>query len=94
MVFPTPPSGGRKPTAGRPVAARGPGPQKPPAGGRATKSAAGEAAGEAAEGEGDRKPKRRRPLQFAGLPIGVWIALAAGLIAVAVLGTMVVLRAQ
>jgi eukaryotic-like serine/threonine-protein kinase len=95
MVFPTPPSGGRKPTAGRPVAARGPRPQKPPAGGRATKSAAGEAAaGEAAEGEGDRKPKRRRPLQFAGLPIGVWIALAAGLIAVAVLGTMVLLRAQ
>jgi serine/threonine protein kinase len=83
LVFTSPPAGGRKQSPpGRPAAGQ------PKPAGRGPKAVAGEAA----EEEADRKPRRRRPIQFAGVPLGAWIALAAGLIAVAVLGTLVYLR--
>jgi serine/threonine protein kinase len=39
-----------------------------------------------------QRPRRRKPLQLAGLPVGFWIALALGLVAVGVLATMLYLR--
>jgi len=39
-----------------------------------------------------RRSRRRRPAEFAGLPLGFWIAAIGGLLAVIVLGTMVFLR--
>ena len=44
------------------------------------------------EAAGNRRPRRRRSRELAGLPIGVWIALIGGLIAVIVLGVLVVLQ--
>jgi hypothetical protein len=49
-------------------------------------------AGSAADETTERRPRRRKPLTFAGLPLGFWIVLIAGLIAVAVLAAMVFLR--
>jgi serine/threonine protein kinase len=41
------------------------------------------------EGETKPRPRRRRPLEFAGYPLGMWVALVGGLIAVIVLGVLV-----
>jgi uncharacterized membrane protein len=35
---------------------------------------------------------RRRAIEFAGLPLGFWLALAVGVVTVIVLGTLVLLR--
>jgi len=42
----------------------------------------------------DRRSRHRRPAEFAGLPLGFWIAVIGGLLAVIVLGTMVFLRSR
>ena len=47
-----------------------------------------------ADAAAERKPSRRKPLEFAGLPLGFWLALAAGIIAVVVLGVMVLLQSR
>jgi serine/threonine-protein kinase len=56
----------------------------------------GRPATSAADGKGDRsgaeepaKRRARKPLQFAGLPLGYWIIAAVGLVLTAVLGFMV-----
>jgi serine/threonine protein kinase len=92
-----------------PSGPRGSGPAatlNPPAGGRPAPATVGKSAQPAAGKnpgaapaavagtEPAPRPSRRRPLEFAGLPLGFWIALAAGLVAVVVLGVMVLLRSR
>jgi serine/threonine protein kinase len=81
LVFTPPPTGGGSGSRA---------PAKKPAG----RPAAGQPAkpGGAAEEAGERRPRRRKPLEFAGLPLGFWIALAAGLVAVGVLAAMLLLK--
>ena len=44
--------------------------------------------------EAERRARRRKPLEFAGLPLGFWIALLAGLVTVGVLAAMLFLRGR
>jgi hypothetical protein len=82
-VFTPPPSSGSGPRG----PAKQPGLRVSPA-----KPAQPAKAGSAADETTERRPRRRKPLTFAGLPLGFWIVLIAGLIAVAVLAAMVFLR--
>ena len=83
LVFTPPPGGGSGP--------RGPGKQ-PGLRGSPTKPAQPAKPGSTADEAPERRPRRRKPLTFAGLPLGFWIVLIAGLIAVAVLAARVFLR--
>lgn len=74
LVFTPPPSGGgsgRRAGGKKPVARPAAGQTAKP--GRTTDDAA------------ERRPRRRKPLDFAGLPLGFWIALVVGLVAVGIL---------
>jgi len=100
FVFTPPPAAGKGP---RPPAAM-PLPKPPVARKAAGKAAAkrppsapvGGGRGAAADDTeiAEQKPHRRRSLEFAGLPIGAWIALIGGLIAAIVLGVMVFLQSR
>ena len=48
--------------------------------------------GRAADEAGERRPRRQKPLEFAGLPLGFWIALVVGLVTVGVLAAMLLLK--
>jgi len=83
LVFTPPPSSGgsgSRPTGNKPLGR--------PAAGQPAKP------GRGSDEAGERRSKRRKPLEFAGLPLGFWIALVAGLVAVGVLAAMVFLRGQ
>jgi serine/threonine protein kinase len=82
FVFTPPPSGGSGPRG----PAQQPGLRVSPAMPAQTAKPAS-----AADDAAERRPRRRKPLTFAGLPLGFWIVLIAGLIAVAVLAAMVFL---
>ena len=79
LVFTPPPGSGGPRSAGKKPAAR-PGPAK-------TAKAGG-----TAEEPTDRRPRRKKTLKFAGQPLGFWLVAAGGLVAAAVLATLLYLR--
>jgi len=79
LVFTPPPGSGGPRPAGKKPAAR-------PAPAQTAKS------GSAAEDSTDRRPRRKKPLKFAGQPLGFWLVAAGGLVAAAVLATLLYLR--
>jgi serine/threonine-protein kinase len=83
LVFTPPPGGGSGPRGSTKQPGTRPATAKP-----AQQAKPGSTADETSE----QRPRRRKPLQFAGLPLGFWIVLIAGLIAAAVLAAMVFLR--
>jgi serine/threonine protein kinase len=50
--------------------------------------------GRAADDAAERRPRRRKPLQFAGVPLGVWLVLGGGVVLAGVLAAMLFLRNQ
>ncbi|NCX98136.1 MAG: hypothetical protein EBX35_06080, partial [Planctomycetia bacterium] len=82
LVF-TPPS-----TSGSGTRAASKQPTSRPATGQPAKG------GRAADDAAERRPRRRKPLQFAGVPVGVWLVLGGGLVLAGVLAVMLVLRSR
>jgi eukaryotic-like serine/threonine-protein kinase len=87
----------RRPAAGSGVSRRGPAVNvsASPAAKKPVKKTAARSQSSDATTETDEenpRPRRRRPLEFAGYPLGMWVALVGGLIAVIVLGVLVYLR--
>ncbi|MFM8413620.1 MAG: serine/threonine-protein kinase [Planctomycetota bacterium] len=83
-------------SAARPAPAQPPAPPpaSKPVAPPAARGGKGPAAAPAAGEDGPRRPRRKQPLEFAGLPLGFWIALAVGLVAAIVLGVLVLLRSR
>ncbi len=85
----------RPPNVAPPVTAAKP--AKPPAAGpsadaaNAPSSSAAAAVAPTAQSAAPTRP-RRKPIEFAGLPLGYWITLALGVITVAILGSLLWLR--
>ena len=48
--------------------------------------------GRAADDSAERRPRRRKPLQFAGMPLGLWLVLIGGVVLAGVLAAMLFLR--
>jgi serine/threonine protein kinase len=96
LVFPPP--GPRSGGPAKPLGSPAGGQPSPAKVAKPAQPAAGQPSGStqrpAAGGDPAQRPRRQRPIEFAGLPLGFWIALAAGLVAVIVLGVMLVLRAR
>ena len=79
-----------------PSAARGMAPPSAvtPAAPSIVRGGQGPAALPAPAADGHRRPRRKRPLEYAGLPLGFWIVLGVGLVAAIVLGVLVLLRSR
>jgi serine/threonine protein kinase len=98
LVIPPPGSRGGRGSAPRLGPSSGVKPGLPTGGKPAAQRAASQPAASAGPPptgeEQTQRPRRRRAIEFAGLPLGFWIALAAGLVAVLVLGALVLLRSR
>jgi serine/threonine protein kinase len=86
LVLPTSGSGSGRgstaPASGKPAAKQATG----------RRPGATAASPEPSAGQGAVPRPRRRAIEFAGLPLGFWLALAVGVVTVIVLGTLVLLR--
>ncbi len=93
-MFTPPPAAGKGPRPGPPKPLPKPAPTRKavPKGKPPATTRHGSPATPADEEAGDGKPRRRRQLEFAGLPIAAWIALIGGLIAAIVLGVLVFMQ--
>jgi serine/threonine protein kinase len=81
LVFTPPPS-----TGGSGARAAGKKTSGRPAAGQPAKG------GRAADDSAERRPRRRKPLQFAGMPLGLWLVLIGGVVLAGVLAAMLFLR--